>query len=149
MSDHVVIKKVERETIVLEDTYAYIFTTNSLMILIVCGIIFFSIGWGFYALCVINAADNLTPYSTTNGIGIGLISGLLSLIMFEGFGMFHEPLPAYEVRILGDSEYISILKTTPETDQVSICRAAQELEVKARAISKKERELEQIALRCK
>lgn len=150
MGDYVVIKKVEREKIVLEDTYTHIFTTSSLMMLIVCGIIFFSTGWGFYALCAINSADSVIPYSPTTGISFGAISGILSMFIFGVFGMFHQRAPAYVVRILCDSNSDRcILKTTHEKDQVEICRASKELEGKARAISKKERELEQIAINCR
>jgi len=46
-------------------------------------------------------------------------------------------------------EKIVIEKTTKEADQIAICNAVQRLELIAKTIVKNERELKQIAERCK
>ena len=56
--------------------------------------------------------------------------------------------PAYCITGRGLSE-VSIKKTTLEADQLAICKAVQELEVKVHEIAKKQKELETIAARCK
>jgi hypothetical protein len=56
--------------------------------------------------------------------------------------------PAYIVHTAG-ADGIVIFKTTPEADQVAICRAAQELEVKIKEMIKEKRMLETIGGRCK
>lgn len=59
-------------------------------------------------------------------------------------------VPAYEISLM-DIYGVDIIieKVSPEKDQVAICNATKELEQKARQYSKKIRDLEQIACKCK
>jgi hypothetical protein len=99
--------------------------------------------------------------------GVGITAGLLisylnlwSMFIFVmggslgAVGIFALPIlwtqPAYCVYIRTAREYdIDIAKTTPEADQIAICKAAQELETKVREIIRNEQGLEAIAARCK
>ena len=56
--------------------------------------------------------------------------------------------PAYEVYPGSDSG-IFIIKTTPEADQLAICRAAKEIEAQCHEIAAKRGELDRIAGNCK
>jgi hypothetical protein len=57
--------------------------------------------------------------------------------------------PGYNVFIKGEKEINTIRRADPETDARNVCRAAQELERTALELTKAEREMEQIALKCK
>ena len=148
MSDIVVIKKVERETIVLEDCFVGEF--SPIIALAVFSVLtIFTYSLGALMLSVFGDPNNqistIIPYIAW---GMG---GFFTLFL-GGLGACSKAIPAYEIKILGQHNNDCsrmIIKTTPEADQVAVCRATQELESKARSISRKERELEQIALRCK
>ena len=74
-----------------------------------------------------------------------LASGILIIGSFSN--VLIRRLPAYTVYTGNDT--ISFLKTTPETDQISICKAAKTLEERAREYEKHQKELERIAGNCK
>lgn len=58
--------------------------------------------------------------------------------------------PGYHVYISGHRECdVYIIKTSPEEDQIAICKAAKELEPKAKEFDDHEKELERIASKCK
>ncbi|MFA5247968.1 MAG: hypothetical protein WCX79_00885 [Candidatus Paceibacterota bacterium] len=57
-------------------------------------------------------------------------------------------LPAYEV-YPGSDVGTTIIKTTPEADQLAICKAAKEIEAQCHDIAAKRRELDRIAGNCK
>jgi hypothetical protein len=145
MSDEVVIKYIEDETILLEDTYTSIFTMKSGIkagIAFLCfTVLFYGIGLFAYTLTA-----NPTPIPIINFVIMGLIVTVLLAVMG---GSFNEEIPAYVVRLQGRyNTRREIKKTTPGNDQIAICRAAKQLEAEAWVIVKKDRELELIAQNC-
>ncbi len=147
MSDSVVIKKVERETIVLEDCFVGKFSPIiALAVFSVLTIFTYSLG----VLMISVFGDFNEQIYKLPYLALGM-AGFFTFFL-GGLGACSEAIPAYEIKILGQHNNDSrrmIIKTTPEADQVAVCRATQELESKARSISRKERELEQIAMKCK
>ena len=146
MSDTVVIKKVERKTIVLEDTYTYQFTTKSLIYIFICFFTLLIVGYGIGKCMLPNDPNTfLYPYSAE---ALGLAWASICTLIFST--MFQERIPAYSVRILYSMSNPHIIpKTTTESDQIAICRVAKELETEALELTRIEREMEQIAMKCK
>lgn len=78
-----------------------------------------------------------------------LVFGLLAMVhgaFGTNLGLYHSR-PGY--RVGSSLEYKEIIKTTPEADQIAICKAAKELESKVLEHIAHEKQLKQIAERCK
>ena len=119
----VIVKSVEGEEICLKETEV-IYCTN--------------IYWLMWIFILILAVSSIC----------------FGILVFVIFGMFHAIFqfgikwkPAYKISL--HYERIVIEKTTKEADQIAICNAVQRLELVAKTIVKNERELKQIAERCK
>lgn len=89
-------------------------------------------------------------------VGCLLMSILFSLLITLFLSMLAPKpwttYPGYRVYIScrREPDYeIYIIKTSPEADQIAICKAAKELEPKAQEIDDHEKELERIATKCK
>ncbi len=147
MSDSVVIKEIETETILLEEVEIGVFTGKSWLKLCAGFIIFLGVGWSMAAVAF---SISPPPNPILPPITFGIFAGVLSVLFFGALGAFHDGTLAYSVGLQARSDTrIFIPKTTPGNDQVAICRASKELEDVARSFIKKERELEQIAQKCK
>lgn len=76
---------------------------------------------------------------------------MLLIIMMSPKSWFSDP--GYNIYISGHSTTsgcsIYIKSTSPEEDQIAICKAAKELEPKAKEFDDHEKELERIASKCK
>jgi len=144
------IKKIERESIVLKDCEVGQF---SWLLLFITIIITVTVA-GAFVFFTYPSVDGTTPVQTQVHILYPLVVLAIGLGTFSLCGAamkgFCTSIPGYSIRIVGDyysTRYIA--KTTPEQDQKAICRIVNELEPRARKLSKKERELEQIAQGCK
>jgi hypothetical protein len=72
--------------------------------------------------------------------------------MFVGIFIALPPVNEHEgyiVRICNGDTQIKILKTTPEQDQIEICKAAKKLEPEAHRIAERRRNLDLMASKCK
>jgi len=130
MTDEVIIKEVEGQKIWLGEI-----TTDKYTLKLFVGLNIFCVGG--LILCGLLI---ITLLQFVVGIAaMGVIILILSLKDIH---------PAYVIHTPGVNGIV-IFKTTPEADQVAICRATQELEVKVKEISKKRREMETIAGMCR
>ena len=139
----VIVKSVEGEEICLKETEV-IYCTN--------------IYWLMWIFILILAVSSICFGILANDIKneyYGIIGGI-SILSFMIFGMFHAICPfgmkwkpAYKIYLDGTNEELLIEKTTKEVDQIAICNAVQRLELVAKTIVKNERELKQMAERCK
>lgn len=105
-------------------------------------------------LVVMGDSSRLDIFSTS-GIAISVLLASLLFPLLAVSQILHKSIPAYNVWLSGVNS-ISIIKTTPEADQVAICKAVQELELKSNeivkqklALDKEKQELMEIALKCK
>ena len=106
-------------------------------------------------LVVMGDASRLDIFSTS-GIAISVLLASLLFPLLAISQILDNSVPAYKVWLSGVNKSISIIKTTPEADQVAICKAVQELELKSNelvkqklALDKEKQELMEIALKCK
>jgi uncharacterized protein YqgC (DUF456 family) len=137
----VIVKSVEGEEIRLKETEVSYYTSTYYLV------------WIIILLLAISAIYFIQLANDTKNSNYGLIGGL-GILVFVIFGMFHAIFqfgikwkPAYKISL--HYERIVIEKTTKEADQIAICNAVQRLELVAKTIVKNERELKQIAERCK
>ena len=144
MAKHVTVKEVEGEYIWLEEVNRS--KPNLLKYLKIIGIIFGLSSIFFYGVGI---ASN-TQWDIY-WIGIPLVFTLLMTgVVALPAGLGNDLIPSYSVDLSNSyGANIIITKTTPDEDQVAICKAVQELEQKAHEMAKKKRELEQIGLKCK
>ena len=70
------------------------------------------------------------------------------LIMISAIPLSIIKHPAYRVYSIGGTDHI-IPKTTPEADQIAICKAAKEIEAELIEIQTREAGLEEMARKCK
>ena len=106
-------------------------------------------------LVVMGDSSRLDIFSTS-GIAISVLLASLLFPLLAISQILDNSVPAYKVWLSGINKSISIIKTTPEADQVAICKAVQELELKSNelvkqklALDKEKQELMEIALKCK
>ena len=147
MTEAVTIRHVETETILLEDTYTGVFTGMSWLKACICSLLFFGVTQSIaaYMFSISPTPDKISVTPAT----VGVVAGALATLFFVAIGAFHTEHPAYIVSLQGYYRRRKVIpKTTLGNDQVAICRAAKELEAEAWVIINKERELEQIALKC-
>ena len=147
MSNRVVIKEVDRESIYMED--CTLKRINWVKFLI--GLV---LSFGITLITVNMSIGLQTIFHNTFAT---YLYGTFILIM--GFGMvgvagvagfFEDWYPAYEISITGDyGNVIYVRKTTPEQDEKEVCQATQRLEARAQEIAKNKREMELIATKCK
>jgi hypothetical protein len=144
-NNEVKIKEIERQSIMLEECSVGQFSAARFLFIIVS-----SIGVAALLFALTNPpAEAPDGRSILRSITI-IVAGLSTLSLMLGGGIQNKSVPGFCVRILGEYDSrVYIVKTTPEQDQKEVCRVVQELEPRARAISKKDRELERIAQGCK
>jgi hypothetical protein len=134
-----IIKKVGDQCISLEETTIakwdrklWLAVTLSLLV-------------GFVLAFVVDPSDLLLM------IGTGIIFGFVIAIPTFTYLALRHPSRVKAYRIYIKDQYISrtIESTTPEADQISICKTAQELEKIALELNDKDAALEIIARKCK
>lgn len=111
---------------------------------------------GFIVGIIISIIIDVMAY-TNNGGDIKVISLLpiidsiivIGIMLFgRMFGILFVEIPSYKV-YSGSDTGITIIKTTTESDQIAICKAAKEIEFRCHEIAEKRRELDRIAGNCK
>jgi len=137
----VIIKSVEGEEIRLKETEVSYYTSTYYLV------------WIFILMLAVSSICFMTLANDIKNEHYGVIGGSL-IVAFIILGMTHVIFgigikwkPAYKISL--HYEKIVIEKTTKEADQIAICNAVQRLELIAKTIIKNERELKQIAERCK
>jgi hypothetical protein len=144
MKSTVTIKKIGDKAIELTDMPTPIFGWNGLSRIITVFLLTFAVGYSVGVYAYTTTSQPISPTS------VGVITGLLSVTMFGMIGGFETNVPAYHVMISGESgQRHPIIKTTPEQDQIAICRAVKERELEIWEILKSEEYLEQIAINCR
>ena len=141
MTDEVIIKEVEGQKIwlgeMMLDKHA-----SKILIGFVISIIIITSAWVYWTSKYYPyGEDVVTPIVSL--LGVLSVIGIIAIILIK-----NDSRPAYVIHTPGVNGIV-IFKTTPEADQVAICRATQELEVKVKEISKKRREMETIAGMCR
>ena len=148
MTQDVVIKTTEYGNIMLSDTYV-IPTFSAIDVILAC--VAFSIPIG---LAYISPMKN-DFYSPSGYPSLAIATSVIGLGVFYIFTMgriffgFYEKRPAYKVYLDTAYKRTTILKSTPEKDQIAICAAVKELEAYAIECENKQRKLETIARGCK
>jgi hypothetical protein len=144
-NNEVQIKVIEGQTIMLDECNVGEFSILRLLLIIGISIGFTAFFWGIIGTTPTTATE---PQALRPVTIIGM--GICSFMLMCATGIQYKGVPGFSIRILGElNTRIYITKTTPEQDQKEVCRAVQELEPRAREISKKERELKRIAQGCK
>lgn len=142
MTGLVTIKEIERIHIYMNETVIEVVPLVVYATIIILSII---TGIAFYNI-------QITPniqYSLW--VPVFIFSGTLTLLQCAlRVGTVFKP--GYKLSISGhqtSDASITIEKTTPDADQIAICKAAQLLELKVMEIIKKQHQLELIASKCK
>jgi hypothetical protein len=159
MYENAVIKKFETSQIEVISTEVYKITGVTILLYILPYILLFV---GFYELWKISPPT--TPLSELEKFGVNLLftvmCGTMILCMLHLTDVWKQAIPSYRVYLKGisgtsfdrsfsNNPDIYITKTTPEQDQIEICKAAQTLEPYARESDKSQATIKKIAENCK
>ena len=148
MTETVVIKTIGDEPILMKETTVSHITWEAVIIELSAIAIFCLCSYfGFFTPEIFK--DNFY-----GSILLSIIFGMSGIFaVFNGLFIHAGKLekPAYTIYAYPMSYYdrITIEKTTPEADQIAVCKAAQELESKLLVIEKNKHKLELIASKCR
>jgi hypothetical protein len=158
MYGNAVIKKFETSQIEVISTEVYKITGKTWLLYIIPFIVSF-LGWSWLA-----KVSPSTSISESEAFVVILLLSLMCGVMITFFlhliDVWKQVIPSYRVYLKGISgtdfdrsfytiPNVYITKTTPEQDQIEICKAAQSLEAYAREADKEQATIKKIAENCK